>query len=69
MASRKWITVSITPEQDRFVAAQIASGGYQTVSEIFRAGLGLLEREDGSRLAQQPVVTPPKRRRAQGERL
>ena len=35
---------SITLEQDRFVAAMIASGRYQTVSEVFRAGLRLLER-------------------------
>jgi antitoxin ParD1/3/4 len=68
MASRKSITISITPEQDRFVAAQIASGRYQTVSEVFRAGLRLLEREECSTPAQQPVVTPTKRRRADGER-
>ncbi len=67
MASRKSITISITPEQDRFVAAQIASGRYQTVSEVFRAGLRLLEREEGSTLTQQPVNTPPERRRARGE--
>ncbi len=42
---RKSISISITPELDRFVAGQVASGRYQTVSEVFRAGLRLLERE------------------------
>ena len=70
MANRKSITISITPEQDRFVAAQITSGRYQTVSEVFRAGLRLLEREEGATMSpDQPTAPPPKRSRAQAERL
>jgi antitoxin ParD1/3/4 len=69
MAIRKSITISITPEQDRFVAAQITSGRYQTASEVFRAGLRLLEREEGATLSpDQPTVGPPRRSRARAER-
>ncbi|WP_245624514.1 type II toxin-antitoxin system ParD family antitoxin [Belnapia moabensis] len=46
MPSRKSISISITPDQDRFVADQIASGRYQTVSEVFRSGLRLLQLEE-----------------------
>lgn len=38
--------VSITPELDRFITAQIASGRYQNASEVMRAALRLLEREE-----------------------
>ncbi len=65
MATRQAITISITPEQDRFVAAKITSGSYQTVSEVFRAGLRLLEREGGTTPPKQPAAAPPKRRHAQ----
>ncbi len=69
MANRKSITISITPEQDRFVAAQITSGRYQTVSEVFRAGLRLLEREEGAALPpNQPTADLPARRRPRAER-
>lgn len=47
MAVRKTITVSITPEQDAFVRDRLRSGRFGTVSEIVRAGLRLLEREEG----------------------
>ena len=52
MVVRKSICISITPELDRFVAAQVASGHYQTASEVFRAGLRALERGE--------VSIPPK---------
>lgn len=38
--------VSITPELDRFISDQIASGRYQNASEVMRAALRLLEREE-----------------------
>ncbi len=68
MAHRKAITISITPEQDRFVAARISSGRYQTVSEVFRAALRLLEREEATTTPGQPLAASPKRRRAEDQR-
>ncbi len=35
--------VSLTPELGQFVQAQIASGRYQTASEVIRDGLRLLQ--------------------------
>jgi antitoxin ParD1/3/4 len=68
MPVRKSISISITPEQDRFVAAKIASGRYQTVSEVFRAALRLLEREEATTTPEQPMAASPKRRQGQGQR-
>ncbi len=62
MAHRKAITISIAPEQDRFVAARISSGRYETVSEVFHAALHLLEREEGVTAPGQPAAASPKRR-------
>lgn len=38
--------VTITPQQDEFVESALISGRYGNVSEVFRAGLRLLEREE-----------------------
>ncbi|TPG45764.1 type II toxin-antitoxin system ParD family antitoxin [Roseomonas nepalensis] len=38
--------VSITPAMDHFIAAQVASGRYQNASEVVRAALRALEREE-----------------------
>lgn len=46
MAVRKTITVSITPEQDAFVRGRLKSGRFGTASEVVRAALRLLEREE-----------------------
>lgn len=46
MAVRKTITVSITPEQDAFVRDRLKSGRFSSVSEVIRAGLRLLERDE-----------------------
>ncbi len=67
MPVRKSISISITPEQDRFVTARISSGRYQTVSEVFRAALRLLEREETTSPPDQPVAAYPMSRRAQTE--
>ncbi len=40
---RTSLNVSLTPELERFIAARVASGRYQTASEVVRAGLQLLE--------------------------
>ncbi len=43
IASRRTVTVSITPEQDALLRACPTSGRYYSVSEVMRAGLRLLE--------------------------
>lgn len=52
MPTRKTMNVWMTPELERSVAARIAAGRYRTASEVFRAALRLLDREepvDGAR--------------------
>lgn len=48
MALRKTVTVSITPEQDAFVRDRLRSGRFSSISEVVRAGLRLLERDETS---------------------
>lgn len=61
MPNRIAKNVSITPELDRFISAQIATGRYQNASEVMRAALRLLERDETAerrkrgRLADQKV--------------
>jgi antitoxin ParD1/3/4 len=38
--------VNLTDELDRFVAAKVASGRYENASEVIRASLRALEREE-----------------------
>ena len=38
--------VNLTEELDRFVGEKLASGRYENASEVVRAGLRLLEREE-----------------------
>jgi antitoxin ParD1/3/4 len=38
------LNVSLTPHLEQFIAVSVASGRYQTASEVVRAGLRLLER-------------------------
>ncbi|MCW6512236.1 type II toxin-antitoxin system ParD family antitoxin [Lichenifustis flavocetrariae] len=46
MPTRKTMNVSMTPELERSVAARIAAGRYRTASEVVRAALRLLDREE-----------------------
>ena len=40
------MNVSITPELEQFVSDRVASGQYQSASEVVRAALRLLVREE-----------------------
>jgi putative addiction module CopG family antidote len=46
----KSLNVSLTPELTRFITSRVASGRYQTASEVVRAALRLLEREEAGLL-------------------
>ncbi len=43
MADRTTVNVSLTPHLGKFVHSRVASGRYQSVSEVIREGLRLLE--------------------------
>jgi antitoxin ParD1/3/4 len=49
MAGRATVNVSITPELDAFLQSRIATGRYQTTSEVVREALRLLERQENER--------------------
>jgi antitoxin ParD1/3/4 len=49
MAVRTTLNVSLTPELDQFVQDRVASGRYQTASEVIREGLRLLENQERDR--------------------
>jgi putative addiction module CopG family antidote len=59
---RTSLNVSLTPELERFIAARITSGRYQTASEVVRAALRLLEqsdsRQDGLSLRKARAARP-----------
>lgn len=46
MAARRTITVSITPEQEDLIRACLRSGRFASTSEVVRAALRLLDREE-----------------------
>ena len=57
MTTRKTMNVSLTPELERSVAEMVASGRYRTASEVVRAALRLLEKEEREGLRPEP---PPR---------
>ena len=48
MSVRRTITVSITPEQDELIRTCLQSGRFASTSEVVRAGLRLLERDEAA---------------------
>lgn len=65
MAVRTSLNVSLTPELDRFVQERVASGRYQTASEVIREGLRLLEEQERQRDAAFEALQEKLRRGAQ----
>lgn len=61
---RTSLNVSLTSELERFITARVASGRYQTASEVVRAGLRLLEQSElrEGEPARHEAATPPRRR-------
>jgi antitoxin ParD1/3/4 len=51
MAVRTSLNVSLTPELEEFVRQRVATGRYQTASEVVREGLRLLENQERDREA------------------
>jgi antitoxin ParD1/3/4 len=49
MPIRTSLNVSLTPELEQFVQSRVASGLYQTASEVIREGLRLLEERERAR--------------------
>jgi antitoxin ParD1/3/4 len=49
MPIRTSLNVSLTPELEQFVQSRVASGRYQTASEVIREGLRLLEERERAR--------------------
>ncbi len=53
MANRISQNVSLTAELSAFIASRVASGDYQSASEVVRAALRLLQREEASKVPDQ----------------
>ncbi len=51
MRNRTTMNISLTPELESFVDSRVASGRYQSASEVVRAGLRLLEQSEQDREA------------------
>ena len=47
----KSLNVSLTPELTRFITSRVASGRYLSASEVVRAALRLLERDEAGLLS------------------
>jgi putative addiction module CopG family antidote len=56
------LNVSLTPELERFTTDRVASGRYQTASEVVRAVLRLLEQDEtrGARPARPGIGAAPR---------
>ena len=56
MAERLTLNISLTPEQEQFVRAQVASGRFRTASEVMRESLRLLEEAEHQRVLEKWLV-------------
>jgi putative addiction module CopG family antidote len=54
----KSLNVSLTPELTRFITSRVASGRYQSASEVVRAALRLLERDEAGLLPENASKRP-----------
>lgn len=54
----KTLNVSLTPELTSFISSRVASGRYQSASEVVRAALRLLERDEAGLLPER-LAKPP----------
>jgi antitoxin ParD1/3/4 len=52
MANRTTVNISLTPELGAFLQSRVASGRYQTASEVVREALRLMEQKDELRAVQ-----------------
>ena len=69
MAIRSTLNVSLTPELEAFVQSRVATGRYQTASEVVREGLRLLEeREHAKEAALEEIRQKLHRARDQARR-
>lgn len=46
MARRSTLNVSLTPALEKYIAKKVASGNYQTASEVIRESLRTLQKQD-----------------------
>lgn len=51
MAGRTTMNISLSPALQRFIAAHVATGRYQSASEVVREGLRLLEERERDKQA------------------
>jgi antitoxin ParD1/3/4 len=71
MPAKASLNVSLTPELTAYVTSLVAAGQYRSASEVVRAGLRLLQRENTTlktapgQIARKEVsdTTPPGKRR------
>jgi antitoxin ParD1/3/4 len=57
MPSKSAITVSLTPELQKFISSRIESGRYRSASEVVREALRCLERSQVPRHAERKAST------------
>jgi len=57
MPARSSLNVSLTQELTAFIAAQVASGRYRSASEVVRASLRLLQRDESAFAAPLSLAT------------